>query len=262
MFENDWNEKQVVHALLDWDMFKLVFCTWAYGSAEATVGVQMLDNDTAEIKLCLFGRQKRLAEHCASLLIATLSVLDGTAHSPEFVTVPCKVRVETYQEAPAVIESEPPSPTSSLPEGLVIAVLDDNQLVRKNVARICRSDLKGDELKFLAIGDVVEDCERFINDIIAFQVDIALFDENLDYDEVHRSGTTLAQEARRRGFKGCALLHSAAAPGKDLDSAFDGHVEKTADRGQFCENIARAYHRHLAQSDTSSVADASTVSTY
>jgi FixJ family two-component response regulator len=145
------------------------------------------------------------------------------------------------------MDAEPPScnasgPRGWVPEGLSIAILDDNTLVRRNVERMCRVHLKASAL--FASGLTVQECHDFPEEIIERNVDISIVDENLDLDDgmTHISGTDLCRHARANGFKGCLILHSAQSPTKALlDQCLDGFVEKTADREAFCSGIAKAW---------------------
>ena len=131
---------------------------------------------------------------------------------------------------------------NSLPSGLVFAILDDNALVRQNVERVCRSKLRADEQRSVFMGAKYEDCETFLHLIVDNRVDIAIIDENLEYDEnrIHVSGTWIARRARQMGFQGYLLLHSANHPVDGLDPCLDAFVEKSASRQQLVTNIVNA----------------------
>jgi len=117
----------------------------------------------------------------------------------------------------------------ALPNGLVYAMLDDNLLVRRNLERIIKLHLKGD-VKSFSRGDNMKDCQFFPHELFLREVDVAIFDENLDFGDTTLYGSMLASKARQLGFKGCAVLHSAHAALQPDNAVFDGFVEKTASR--------------------------------
>lgn len=136
-----------------------------------------------------------------------------------------------------------------LPTGLTFAVLDDSNLVRKSLMHMFKHHLKASPSSF-ATGATVEEATFFPHEICLKHVHIAIFDENLDYgyDRMIK-GTTLAVQARQRGFDKCAILHSANVElGRNLDPAFNGFVEKTASREDFLRNIAKVWDDFLRSS--------------
>jgi hypothetical protein len=139
----------------------------------------------------------------------------------------------------------PRARTTKLPSNLCFAVLDDNSLVRKNVERISRVHLKSDPRSF-SRGSHFEECLKFAEELVESEVDIAIFDENLEYGDVHLSGSDIARLARQRGFTGCMVRHSAQTivPGSCTDSCFDGYIEKTTSRQAFAEGITKAWAKH------------------
>ena len=152
----------------------------------------------------------------------------------------------------------PPSPSSlRLPTGLTFAILDDNALVRANLLRLVVQHLHADRKTSFATGQTLEEAIFFPHDIVAREVDVAIFDENLDYEPSptnpqvpsRMTGSELVRVARQRGFTGCAILHSANGDlSMDYDkAAFDGFVEKTSKRHEFIEGIARIWVRFVAK---------------
>jgi hypothetical protein len=150
--------------------------------------------------------------------------------------------------------SVPSSSTASLqvekelavpPENLRYAILDDNSLVRRNIERIVRTHLKADKMSF-SRGETLAECHQFLQQIVDEDVDIAIFDENLEFEhDKHLSGTELAIKARQIGFRGCIISHSARFLDEmTLAEAFDGFVEKTSSWKEFAKGVANAWQIH------------------
>lgn len=118
---------------------------------------------------------------------------------------------------------------------------------------IVRLHLSADLERSLVTGETYEQAVNFSKELIAKRVDIAIFDENLEYqlpDGTDRTlkGTTLATAAMEEGFQGCMVLHSAnAALGDNLAACFHGFIEKTSSRDQLVKKLAVIYR--MFQSD-------------
>jgi hypothetical protein len=145
--------------------------------------------------------------------------------------------------------------SSYIPAGLQYAVLDDNRLVRKNLERILTKHLKAHEISVYR-GATLHEASFFPHEIVQVKVDVAIFDECLDYEDdsaVTLSGTKLADAARTLGFKGCAILHSAHAHLSDGNhEVFDGVIEKTSSKTSLLKGLELAwatYQQRLARSD-------------
>lgn len=143
--------------------------------------------------------------------------------------------------------------------GLTIAVLDDNALVRMSINRTLKTfclqnvpDSNSTKVRVLVRGATADEARQFPNDIVTWKCDIALFDQNLDYDDktadTSLHGTTLAELALTNGFQGCVILHSANRSYHDnLPPVFDGFIEKTSDYEQFCSALVRCWARYRAK---------------
>lgn len=128
---------------------------------------------------------------------------------------------------------------------LRFAIVDDNALIRKNVERILLHMLNIPKGNILLFGATFEEAQRFPQAICSQRVDIAIFDQNLDFDE-HGSllGSELVLEAKLCGFKGCCILHSSDSCLNDLmltNTAFHGAVEKSANPIKFTNNVTRLW---------------------
>jgi hypothetical protein len=135
----------------------------------------------------------------------------------------------------------------SLPSGLVVAVLDDSKLVRSSLLHIFQKHAKSSPDSFVT-GASAEEARFFPHQISLKHVDIAIFDENLDYNNENIKGTALAIMARKTGFRKCAILHSANHNlAKTLDPAFNGFVEKTSSREYFLKEVAHVWEEFVRQ---------------
>jgi hypothetical protein len=133
-----------------------------------------------------------------------------------------------------------------LPSNLTVAAIDDSSLVRKSLTHLIVKHLHASQDAMLITGATEMQAQQFPNDLIERNVDIAIFDENLDYDtERVIKGTDLAVQARELGFSKCCILHSANnSLANDLHSAFDGFVEKTSSKDRFVREVARIWHEY------------------
>ena len=135
---------------------------------------------------------------------------------------------------------------TSLPKSLKFAVLDDNLLVRRNVERTLRTFLYAHPESFVR-GENLKECKNFIDEVLKAQVDVAIFDENLEFEEEIIRGSQMGKLARELGFKGCLILHSAQVEGSSsllFDGIFDGFIEKTASKKMLANGILLAWNKH------------------
>ena len=101
-----------------------------------------------------------------------------------------------------------------------------------------------------ARGATKEECENFVMEIIQKGVDVAIFDENLEYHDGGLSGSLLGKKSRELGFKGCLILHSAQIEEASIflqDGVFDGFVEKTSSRKIFAQGVIQVWAKHLVK---------------
>jgi hypothetical protein len=120
-------------------------------------------------------------------------------------------------------------------------------LVRKTVESISRVHLLVSDHSFVR-GLSETECREFVDEIITEKVDIAIFDENLDYERTSLSGTVLGERCRDLGFKGCMILHTANAHESDYRSdIFDGILPKTASRKLFIQGVEKAWNKYKAK---------------
>jgi hypothetical protein len=158
--------------------------------------------------------------------------------------------------APSVVVSSAPSPAkpqntirigTAVPPNLTVAILDDNNLVRKSTLRLVLQYTLANKETSFACGQTYQEALFFPHQITAQNVDIAIFDQILDYEGVEEdvSGTALAILARKRGFSGCMLLHSANAElSSSLSPVFDGYIEKTSKRAEFINTLAKHWNTY------------------
>jgi len=144
------------------------------------------------------------------------------------------------------------SHSGTVPKNLIVAVLDDNSLVRMNVQRILHKDLEASPSSVVR-GATYDECINFVNYLVDTQPDIAVFDENLDFDrEGSLSGTRIAKKARELGYEGCMVRHSSEtlAVAQDgsrtakCDPLFDGTIEKTCQKSDFLLGICEAWRSY------------------
>jgi len=142
------------------------------------------------------------------------------------------------------------APEPTLPKNLTIAVLDDSLLVRKSISHMIKHHLKASPQSFTTGGEPTE-ALLFPTEIGSKQVDIAIFDENLDYANQVIKGTSLAVLAREQGFAKCLILHSANADLiNNLHPVFNGFVEKTSSKEIFLNGVQHAWDAFVLSSAT------------
>ena len=220
----------------DWEALRHFVCQWARDSQQLSIRCSLLldveHEKNAELCFQLIGQapcgskelNMRLAKHF------NYKYLDSTT-STEFTVI-----------APVAPLHRPNNTADFLPQNLRFAIVDDNLLTRKNLERIVTIHLHANGQETFAMGATLEECMTFIENIVDQQTDIAIFDENLEFgaEGEYRSGTELGRMARRNGFNGCMILHSAQFP-EELDASFDGFIEKTGSRRRIVEGILKAW---------------------
>jgi hypothetical protein len=139
-----------------------------------------------------------------------------------------------------------------IPPGLTYAVLDDTNLIRKNVMRTLRADPVHCSDASFARGDNHRECDNFALEIVAQQVDVAIFDQNLDVldsrgGEYSVKGSEIAKQARELGYRGAAVLHTADnfSNVAQEEGVFDGYVSKAASKRTFLEGLSQAWANHI-----------------
>jgi hypothetical protein len=128
------------------------------------------------------------------------------------------------------------------PPGLVFAVLDDIKLVRLNVIRYLIENLYASHDSFALGSTKHEALVEFVERCFLIQVDVALLDVHLEYDEGLVLGIEIAIELRKPGFKNTIILHSANEQSVALqrlrismESIVDGFLEKRVFEKEFIE---------------------------
>jgi DNA-binding NarL/FixJ family response regulator len=127
---------------------------------------------------------------------------------------------------------------------LSFAVLDDNALVRKNLERVLRRYTD----RLVVRGANLEETQAFPALILEHNIDIAILDLNLDFDEDGLVlGTNVARRAKALGFQGCMLLHSSgenlAAHMTEDGSAIHGVVAKTSETSRFLAGVMEGWEQ-------------------
>jgi hypothetical protein len=142
------------------------------------------------------------------------------------------------------------------PAGLTIAAIDDSLLVRKSLAHIFKKYLNASGTDSFISGSTRQEALFFSKDVVEHNVDIAIFDENLEFEGEVIRGTDLAADARRNGFTKCAILHSADQGLAQINnSIFDGFIEKTVSKQRFVEEIARVWNDYRRRSIVSELSE-------
>ena len=283
--------------LLDWELLRLVVNEWIQMAQELVFEVRKDNGKGRKTEFILTLRVKglRVGRTCNRVLA---KALDATFSKDE-TTLQLALVPGLYSSRPAIFSQsmissdveDDRSPSTSLetlpietkksltplalnrelgllvmdgnsavlPPNLTFAVLDDNLLVRRNLDRVIALHLKGSKSSFTR-GATSQEALFFPHELVSLDVDIAVFDENLDYDDVvpifsssgmaatTLKGSHLALVARQLGFKGCMILHSAHASANSCCQSshiFDGFIEKTASRHALIAGIEAAYLNHI-----------------
>lgn len=100
-------------------------------------------------------------------------------------------------------------------------------------------------------GDTDAECRAFAQEIVDRNVDIAVFDQNLDIfnsngEEFEIKGSDIARKARELGYRGVAVLHTADQYSSifEENGLFDGYISKAASTHAFLEGLIRAWENH------------------
>ena len=136
----------------------------------------------------------------------------------------------------------------SVPEGVLVAVLDDNVLSRAVIWRFCEAILKCAP-DSVAMGATAGEARGFASHLARAQPALAIVDCYLEFDnEPMQSGLAVAREARALGFRGCLVMYSAndeahtTSSAKDA-AAVDGFVPKTLSMAKMKEGFGRAWRK-------------------
>jgi len=259
-----------IDLLIDWQMLKVLLCDMT----------RRMDNDNSlflrvlvidkcvhlkiesKLKRNMNGFEAFLdqkpKEHFVLHMWQTIATaLGGTFLSDDTVEFPLPEFPQPYspvsllsintpflESPPSFSDSKKGCVREGFPRNLTLALVDDSVLVRKSLQQIFKKRIDSSQFSFVT-GNSYEEALAFPSELINKQVDIAIFDENLEYDEAVLKGTSLAVLAREKGFHGCSILHSAnAGLAASLNSAFDGFVEKTASYDVFIAGIQAAWIAH------------------
>ncbi|KAH9256498.1 hypothetical protein BASA81_005413 [Batrachochytrium salamandrivorans] len=220
---------------MDWEIFHLVLTDLARRGL-TVLAIQFDNNNMLIIKL-----NRKAAAHNNRVLEVFVTHLNGTLNE-ECIEIAFQSSHPLLASSPVVVGGNTPRTVLAK---LKFALVDDNLLIRKNFERLMQSQLGIPADRILTMGETEEDCTKFLKRISQEQFDVAIFDQNLDYDNDIK-GNELAKQAREMGFKGCLILHSSDAQlAKLLESGvFHGAVEKSAKASTFIDGIATAWQSY------------------
>jgi hypothetical protein len=107
---------------------------------------------------------------------------------------------------------EEPELELGLPANLKIALLDDNVLSRRSMARFFARHMACSEDSIFSRGGSFAEATNFVAECMAMPrpPDIVVFDQHLEYDGLDDVllGVDLAIKARNVGFSGCIIIHT------------------------------------------------------
>jgi hypothetical protein len=128
---------------------------------------------------------------------------------------------------------------------LSYAVLDDNALIRKHLHHTLIKALNIPNECIILRGSCLEEVFQFAKEITTRNVDVAIIDQNLEYNNILYKGTDIAAEAKRLNFQNCLVIHSSDMNLHTLvqSSYFHGAVEKSIDSYKLLDGILKAYKR-------------------
>ena len=166
------------------------------------------------------------------------------------------VRIPMALASTTAVDKEVSEYAERLPPGLSFAVLDDSLLSRKFLERFVQRHFRPRSV--VLMGATADEALAFAGHLVEHQPDVAVFDQMLEYDEM-MFGSDVAEDARKRGFKGCAVMYTAN------EQAIEQFVNKGVYDGGFSKSlasksdlVARAFTRawrkysQRMQADTSS----------
>ncbi|KAH9261155.1 hypothetical protein BASA81_000859 [Batrachochytrium salamandrivorans] len=223
---------------MDWEIFHLVLTDLARRGL-TVLAIQFDDNNVLTIKL-----SRKAAALNNRVLEVFVTHLNGTLNE-ESIEIAFQSSHPLLASSPVVVSGN--SPHAVLAK-LKFALVDDNLLIRRNFERLMQSQLGIPADRIMTMGETEEDCIKFLKRICQDQFDVAIFDQNLDYDHDIK-GNELAKQARAMGFKGCLILHSSDAQlAKFLESGvFHGVVEKSVQACTFVDGLAVAWQGYVKQ---------------
>lgn len=255
-----------IYAEMDWELFHLVLTELARRRKRI---VRVWVSGESQVKL-----QFHLPTRSLSLVtIQLMGQLRARFATDDVLEVDCKVHLSSPSSQPCsplmavyVLGNTPVTAMarrgSRLQEmlgesylqalsGLRFALVDDNALIRRNFYRLLTQNLGVPPDNILCVGETWQECKDFPTAICEGGVDIAIFDQNLDFDQTAGDedgasirGSDLALRAKRLGFTGCMILHSSDAQQSSPDAnnyVFHSTVEKTASPVKFATGVAKAW---------------------
>ena len=139
------------------------------------------------------------------------------------------LRIPMALASTTAVDKEVSEYAERLPPGLSFAVLDDNLLSRKFLERFIQRHFRPRSV--VLMGATADEASAFADHVVEQQPDVAVFDQMLEYDEM-MFGSDVAQDARKHGFKGCAVMYTAN------EQAIEQFVNKGVYDGGFSKSLA------------------------
>lgn len=236
-------EAQGLLVEMDWELVHLVLSDLA--RTGHTLDRVWCQHETPTQPAQVFVKLNRTVHRTNLILSKLLEELQGRATGDLYAFT---VRAMRKAEGPpSPLRTKFRAGSAEVLRRLRFALIDDNVLIRKNFQRLLHQGLGVPLESLFAFGGTCEDSKRFPQWLAANQVDVAIFDQNLDFeDDEFLKGSELAREAKRLGFAGCLVLHSSDLELCELleSGVFHGGVEKSADSAKFVEGLVQVWKTH------------------
>ena len=142
------------------------------------------------------------------------------------------------------------SDTQEVPSGLTICCIDDSAVARRLVSTRCSGHFPDSAVE--TFGETLEDVRAFVDAALA-RADIVILDQNLEYEAVTVTGTSLVDELLAQNFQGLVCMRS--ANNTEADVALYLHhgahcaIDKETPCKEMLAQITTAYRRHSERID-------------
>ena len=163
----------------------------------------------------------------------------------ETVTFKASARVQTVPAAEAVLSAPSKPDLVRLHKAVVVCYIDDSEVALMLVAKAIERRWAGSVVH--QFGRQVIEVDEFM-EVTLQQADIAILDQNIQFDKTCFYGTALSTQLLELGFAGLVCIRSANTSGEDIAAykSCGAHfiIDKSVPVGSMVQQLEKAYLSH------------------